>query len=60
MMIGLLRNTEVDPNGAYLRDIVLVLKNPWPRKYRENTEYSPIISVPSVDSVVIYNDFDLS
>jgi hypothetical protein len=26
----------------------------------ENTEYSPIISVSSVDSVAIYHDFDLS
>jgi hypothetical protein len=59
-MIGLLRKIEVDPNGAYLRDIVLVLKNLWPRKHTENTEYSQIISVSSVDSVAIYNDFDLS
>ena len=59
-MIGLLRNIEVDPNGAYLRDIVLILKNQWPRKHTENTEYSQIISVSSVDSVAIYNDFDLS
>jgi len=47
-------------NGAYLMDIVLVLKNQWPRKYTENTEYSQIISVSSVDSVAIYNDFDLT
>ena len=26
----------------------------------ENTEYSPMISVSSVDSVAIYHDFDLS
>ena len=43
-----------------LRDIVLVLKNQWPRKHTENTEYSQIISVSSVDSVAIYHDFDLS
>ena len=42
-----------------LRDIVLVLKNQWPRKHTENTEYSQIISVSSVDSVAIYHDFDL-
>jgi len=55
-----------DQNGAYLRDIVLILKNQWPRKHTENTEYSPIISVSSVDSVdsvdsvAIYHDFDLT
>jgi hypothetical protein len=47
-------------NGAYLMDIVLQLKNQWPRKHTENTEYSPTISVSSVDSVAIYNDFDLN
>jgi hypothetical protein len=48
-------------NGAYLRDIVLILKNQWPRKHTEDTEYSQIISVLSVmDSVAIYHDFDLS
>ena len=47
-------------NGAYFRDIVLILKNQWPRKHTENTEYSQIISVSSVDSVAIYNHFDLS
>jgi hypothetical protein len=52
-----------DSNGAYLRDIVHILKNQWPRKHTENTEYSQIISVSSVDSVdsvAIYHDFDLS
>ena len=52
-----------DQNGAYLRDIVLILKNQWPRKHTENTEYSQIISVSSVDSVdsvAIYHDFDLT
>jgi len=43
-----------------LRDIVLVLKNQWPRKHTENTEYSQMNSVSSVDSVAIYHDFDLS
>jgi len=53
------QETGTDPNGAYLRDIVLVLKNQWrPRKHTENTEYSRIISVSSVDSVAIYHDFD--
>jgi hypothetical protein len=50
--------TEV--NGAYLRDIVLILKKQWPRKHTENTVYSQIISVSSVDSVAIYHDFELS
>ena len=56
------KSIEPDPNGAYLRDIVLILKNQWPRKHTENTEYSQIISVSSVDSVdsvAIYHDFDL-
>ena len=48
-----------DRNGAYLRYIVLILKSQWPRKHTENTEYSQIISVSSVDSVAIYHDFDL-
>jgi len=48
-----------DRNGAYLRYIVLILKSQWPRKHTENTEYSKIISVSSVDSVAIYHDFDL-
>jgi hypothetical protein len=42
-----------------LNDIVLILKNQWPWKHTENTEYSQIISVSSVDSVAIYHDFDL-
>ena len=46
-------------NGAYLRDIVPELKNQWPRKHAENTEYSQIISVSSVDSMAVYHDFDL-
>jgi hypothetical protein len=49
-----------DRNGAHLRYIVLILKSQWPRKHTENTEYSQIISVSSVDSVAIYHDFDLS
>ena len=51
---------SAETNGAYLSDIVLILKNQWPRKHTENTEYSQIISVSSVDSVAIYHDFDLS
>ena len=47
-------------NGAYLSDIVAVLKNQWPRKHTENTGYSQIISVSSRDFVAIYNDFDSS
>ena len=47
-------------NGAYLSDIVPVLKNQWPRKHTENTGYSQIISVSSGDFVAIYNDFDSS
>ena len=43
-----------------LRDIVLILKNQWPRKHTENTEYLQMISMSSVDSVAIYHDFDLS
>jgi len=46
--------------GAYLSDIVPVLKNQWPRKHTENTGYSQIISVSSRDFVAIYNDFDSS
>ena len=46
-----------DPNGAYLRDIVLIFKEPIAT---EDTEYSQIISVSSVDSVAIYHDFDLT
>jgi hypothetical protein len=37
----------------------LYKKNKWPRKHTENTEYSQIISVSSVDSVAIFHDFDL-
>ena len=36
------------------------LKNQWPRKHTENTEYSQIISVSSVDSVANYHDWGSS
>jgi len=49
-----------DRNGAHSRDIALILKSKWPRKHTENTAYSQIISVSSVDSVAINHDFDLS
>jgi hypothetical protein len=55
------RSIESDPNGAYLQGYrSYILKNQWPRKHTEHTEYPQKTSVPSVDSVAIYHDFDLS
>ena len=41
-------------------DSVHIINNQWPRKHTENTEYSQIISVSSVDFVAIYHDLDSS